>query len=61
MISEDRIKKDFLEIHTKMNGRTTPLRWCVKKGQTVSFAILPELECWKCEEFILNSGICDPL
>ena len=61
MISEDRIKKDFLEIHNKMNGKTTPFRWCVKKAQTVSFEILLELECWKCEEFILNSGICDPL
>ncbi|MCE7740791.1 MAG: hypothetical protein GPJ50_15610 [Candidatus Heimdallarchaeota archaeon] len=62
MSTEDRNKKDFLEIHTKMNGRTTPLIWCDTCEEFVTYEATGYekgyvfIKCDFCHEQLLHLG-----
>lgn len=54
------LQKEFLELLPNA-ARLHPLTWCVKHQKAVWTSQLWALRCWECPEFVLNSGICDPL
>lgn len=58
-------KHSFLEMWNrgmKYHNRGSPqwqLRYCPKQRKSVAFSELKGLECWKCDEYIVNDGNCD--
>ena len=57
----DRVKF-FLEFRTKTLAQNpAAIRWCMTERTAKYFSKLDAVECIRCENHVLNDGICDPL
>lgn len=65
MMTKNKQKEDFLELWEmgmkffKVDNPSWKFRFCPKSSMTISFSDLVKMECWACNEYILNDGNCD--